>query len=149
MSTFVSGKVQLERKIIEFFYDKTKKFSVHYCNLYFHHEDNASGVFSVQLTKDSKNKDIDFYDLKEFLQKFNEYINEEDDESDDTKAKDLKGMLLLTYKIVHKENADVINRATNDEILCPYCLEVSDSKDPRVLCQDCRETFGHTMIDEL
>lgn len=34
-------------------------------------------------------------------------------------------------------------------VLCPYCNGESDSKDPSVLCQECRETFGHTFIDEL
>ena len=32
---------------------------------------------------------------------------------------------------------------------CPYCGSKSDSVDSRVLCQDCRETFGHTFIEEL
>ena len=41
------------------------------------------------------------------------------------------------------ENSPQIN------IQCPYCGEETDSSDPRVLCKDCRETFGHTFIDEL
>jgi hypothetical protein len=32
---------------------------------------------------------------------------------------------------------------------CPYCGEKSDYDDPRILCADCRETFGHSFIDEL
>jgi NADH pyrophosphatase NudC (nudix superfamily) len=32
---------------------------------------------------------------------------------------------------------------------CPYCGEESDSSDEKVLCRECRETFGHTTIDEL
>jgi hypothetical protein len=32
---------------------------------------------------------------------------------------------------------------------CPYCGEKSDSIDPKILCTDCRETFGHYSIDEL
>lgn len=32
---------------------------------------------------------------------------------------------------------------------CPYCGEKTDSIDPRVLCKECRQDFGHTLIDEL
>lgn len=32
---------------------------------------------------------------------------------------------------------------------CPYCGQTSDSTDPRVLCKECREDFGHTFYDEL
>lgn len=32
---------------------------------------------------------------------------------------------------------------------CPYCGSRSDSTDPRILCKDCREDFGHVFIDEL
>lgn len=33
--------------------------------------------------------------------------------------------------------------------VCPYCQGPSDSTDDRVLCQECRQDFGHTFIDEL
>ena len=33
---------------------------------------------------------------------------------------------------------------------CPYCKENdTDSIDPNILCQDCRETFGHSFFNEL
>jgi predicted amidophosphoribosyltransferase len=32
---------------------------------------------------------------------------------------------------------------------CPYCGQTSDTTDPRVLCKECREDFGHTFYDEL
>jgi hypothetical protein len=32
---------------------------------------------------------------------------------------------------------------------CPYCGQKSDSIDPRVLCKECRQDFGHTFIFEL
>ena len=35
------------------------------------------------------------------------------------------------------------------KIECPYCGENSDRQDPKALCADCRETFGHSFIDEL
>lgn len=34
-------------------------------------------------------------------------------------------------------------------MICPYCGEKSDSKDPKILCADCRQTFGHHSIDQL
>jgi hypothetical protein len=35
------------------------------------------------------------------------------------------------------------------KVECPYCGEDSDRQDPKALCADCRETFGHSFIDEL
>lgn len=32
---------------------------------------------------------------------------------------------------------------------CPYCKGSSDSTDSNVLCQECRQTFGHSTIEEL
>lgn len=32
---------------------------------------------------------------------------------------------------------------------CPYCKGHSDSTDSKVLCQACRQTFGHSTIEEL
>lgn len=32
---------------------------------------------------------------------------------------------------------------------CPCCGEKSDSIDPKVLCKECRETYGHSFIDDL
>ena len=43
----------------------------------------------------------------------------------------------------------VINNTTSEKCDCQYCGEKSDSVDPRVLCKDCRETFGHTFFEEL
>ena len=43
----------------------------------------------------------------------------------------------------------VINNTTSEKCDCLYCGEKSDSVDPRVLCKDCRETFGHTFFEEL
>jgi hypothetical protein len=50
-----------------------------------------------------------------------------------------------------KENnmKKVINKKTSEKCNCLYCGEKSDSIDPRVLCKDCRETFGHTFFEEL
>ena len=42
-----------------------------------------------------------------------------------------------------------IKKTTSEKCDCPYCGEKSDSIDPRVLCKDCRETFGHTFFEEL
>lgn len=34
--------------------------------------------------------------------------------------------------------------------ICPYCNKnKTDSLDPNVLCNECRETFGHSLISEL
>ena len=43
----------------------------------------------------------------------------------------------------------IINKTTNEKCDCPYCGEKSDSNDPKVLCKECRETFGHSFFDEL
>jgi hypothetical protein len=32
---------------------------------------------------------------------------------------------------------------------CPYCKGHSDSTNPKVLCQACRQSFGHSTIEEL
>jgi hypothetical protein len=32
---------------------------------------------------------------------------------------------------------------------CPYCKDYSDSTDPKILCKDCRQLFGHSTIEEL
>ena len=32
---------------------------------------------------------------------------------------------------------------------CKYCGEFTDSDDEDVLCEDCRQTFGHTFYSEL
>jgi hypothetical protein len=42
-----------------------------------------------------------------------------------------------------------IKKNTSEKCDCLYCGEKSDSLDPRVLCKDCRETFGHTFFEEL
>jgi hypothetical protein len=42
-----------------------------------------------------------------------------------------------------------IGNTTSEKCDCLYCGEKSDSVDPRVLCKDCRETFGHTFFEEL
>jgi hypothetical protein len=42
-----------------------------------------------------------------------------------------------------------IKKTTSEKCDCLYCGEKSDSVDPRVLCKDCRETFGHTFFEEL
>ena len=42
-----------------------------------------------------------------------------------------------------------IKKNTSEKCDCLYCGEKSDSVDPRVLCKDCRETFGHTFFEEL
>ena len=51
---------------------------------------------------------------------------------------------------------DITNRQRNliNEILklnkCPYCKENdTDSIDPKILCPECRETFGHSFFNEL
>jgi hypothetical protein len=44
---------------------------------------------------------------------------------------------------------DCLDYLRPKEILCPYCGEKSNSTDPKILCADCRETFGHYSIDEL
>jgi hypothetical protein len=42
-----------------------------------------------------------------------------------------------------------MKKTTSEKCDCLYCGEKSDSIDPRVLCKDCRETFGHTFFEEL
>jgi hypothetical protein len=42
-----------------------------------------------------------------------------------------------------------IKKTTSKKCDCLYCGKKSDSVDPRVLCKDCRETFGHTFFEEL
>jgi hypothetical protein len=42
-----------------------------------------------------------------------------------------------------------IKKTTSEKCNCLYCGKKSDSVDPRVLCKDCRETFGHTFFEEL
>jgi len=44
---------------------------------------------------------------------------------------------------------DCVNYLRPKKMMCPYCGEKSDSTDPKILCADCRETFGHHSIDEL
>jgi hypothetical protein len=53
--------------------------------------------------------------------------------------------------MLKKENnmKKVINNTTSEKCDCQYCGEKSDSVDPRILCKDCRETFGHTFFEEL
>jgi hypothetical protein len=53
--------------------------------------------------------------------------------------------LLKEIKTIEK----VINQRTSEKCDCPYCGEKSDSTDPSVLCEYCRETFGHTFVEEL
>lgn len=33
--------------------------------------------------------------------------------------------------------------------LCPYCGSIAKGTDKDILCEDCRETFGHYSIEEL
>lgn len=44
---------------------------------------------------------------------------------------------------------DCIDYLRPKKMVCPYCGEKSDSIDQKILCVDCRETFGHHTIDEL
>lgn len=47
------------------------------------------------------------------------------------------------FNIVDEHGKEVVQHE------CQYCGHTTDSDDPRVLCKECREDFGHTFIDEL
>ena len=42
---------------------------------------------------------------------------------------------------------DVADANTNH--ICKYCGDIANGPDEDVLCQDCRETFGHAFYSEL
>ena len=47
-----------------------------------------------------------------------------------------------------EEYANSINKSSDDNH-CRYCNEPNGSKDPDVLCADCKEAFGHAFFSEL
>ena len=61
--------------------------------------------------------------------------------------------VIQTMDSLHEDLVDVAQDCLNylrpKKMICPYCREKSDSQDPKILCADCRETFGHHSIDEL
>lgn len=148
MADFVSGKVQLQRKIIEFFANKIEEAGVKQ-RVYFHHEDSPAGELGIELVDNSDEQVIKFYDLKDFLSNMGGFLDDTDATAKNKEADVIRELLNNRFKVFKKANADAINRAVGEDTLCPYCLEVSDSTDPRVLCEECRETFGHTFINEL
>jgi len=59
-----------------------------------------------------------------------------------------------TASLFDKELIDLENlsKETEKESLdnkCKYCGKPNNSKDEDVLCEECRETFGHSFYSEL
>ena len=56
--------------------------------------------------------------------------------------------LQVLFDITHELRV-MINKI-NEPNKCLYCKEnITDSINPKVLCSQCRETFGHTFYNEL
>jgi len=78
-------------------------------------------------------------------------IHEVDYKGTSTKA--TKEVILKTfYKNREKDGeevGDVVIIESTKEHFCKYCGQVAEGKDKNVLCQECRECFGHTFFTEL
>lgn len=52
-------------------------------------------------------------------------------------------------KAAGEEVSDVVIIESTKEHFCQYCGQVAAGKDKDVLCQECRECFGHAFYSEL
>jgi len=64
-----------------------------------------------------------------------------------------KETILETFYKNRKESGekigDVVIIESTKEHFCQYCGQVAEGKDKNVLCQECRELFGHAFFSEL
>jgi protein-disulfide isomerase len=65
------------------------------------------------------------------------------------------GSSTFTLEVFYNEHEPIVGKTWSvrwtelNSMQCPYCKGHSDSTDSNVLCQECRQTFGHSTIGEL
>ena len=54
----------------------------------------------------------------------------------------------MDFDFLDEQDLEILDE-DNELTFCPYCNNISGCSDPRKLCSDCQEIFGHEFIDEL
>jgi len=64
-----------------------------------------------------------------------------------------KEVILKTFYVNRKKDGEEVSYVviieSTKEHFCKYCGQVAEGKDKNVLCQECRECFGHAFYSEL
>lgn len=87
--------------------------------------------------------------MKQFVVRVKvEWENALDAESKQQAVERVKEIFSNQHKMT-LHDSEIISVEEDKFVECPYCGNRSDSIDPRILCKECRQDFGHVFVDEL